>query len=86
MTPEQRAALRTTVASLPLRDFERPGVASVRGQDLAASLLLDLPVAVRPRRSRVAPLVPLLRTVFPRAEVRIGAEQVRVQVEFAVPR
>lgn len=86
MTPEQRTALRTTVASLPLADFERPGTASAHGQDREATLVLDLPVAVRPRRTRVAPLVPLLRTAFPRAEVRIGEDRVLVQVEFSVPR
>lgn len=86
MTAEQRTALRTTVASLPLADFERPGTASVRGQDLDATMVLTLPVAARPRRSRVAPLVPLLRTVFPRADVRIGDERVLVQVDFALPR
>jgi hypothetical protein len=84
MTPEQRTALRTTVASLPLADFERPGTAVVHGQDRAATLLLTLPVAARPRRTRVAPLVPLLRTVFPRADVRIDDERVLVQVDFAV--
>lgn len=86
MTPEQRTALRTTVASLPLADFERPGTASASGQDREATLVLDLPVAARPRRTRVAPLVPLLRTAFPRADVRIGDERVLVQVDFSVPR
>jgi hypothetical protein len=84
MTPEQRTALRTTVASLPLADFERPGTASAAGQDREATLVLDLPVAVRPRRTRVAPLVPLLRTAFPRADVRIGDERVLVRVDFSV--
>jgi hypothetical protein len=86
MTPEQRTALRTTVASLPLADFERPGTAVVHGQDRSATLVLTLPVAARPRRTRVAPLVPLLRAVFPRADVRIGDELVLVQVDFSVPR
>jgi hypothetical protein len=85
MTPEQRTALRTTVASLPLADFERPGTASVRGQDRDATLTLTLPVAARPRRTRVAPLVPLLRTRFSRADVRIGDDRVLVAVDFAVP-
>ncbi|GAA4747312.1 hypothetical protein GCM10025783_19270 [Amnibacterium soli] len=84
MTPEQRAALRTTVASLPLADFERPGTAAVDGLDRAATLRLSLPVAARPRRSRYAPLVPLLRAVFPRAELRIDGDRVLVQVDFAV--
>lgn len=86
MTAEQRTALRTTVASLPLADFERPGTASARGQDRDAVLVLDLPVAVRPRRTRVAPLVPLLRTAFDRADVRIGDERVLVEVGFSVAR
>jgi hypothetical protein len=86
MTPEQRTALRTTVASLPLADFERPGTASASGQDREATLVLDLPVAARPRRTRVAPLVPLLRTAFSRADVRIGDEHVLVQVDFTVGR
>jgi hypothetical protein len=86
MTPEQRAALRTTIASLPLADFERPGTASARGQDREATLVLDLPVAARPRRSRVAPLVPLLRTAFARADVRIDDDHVQVRVDFSVPR
>jgi hypothetical protein len=84
MTPQQRTALRTTVASLPLADFERPGTASVRGQDRDATLALTLPVAVRPRRTRVAPLVPLLRTAFPRADIRFGDDRVVVEVDFAV--
>jgi hypothetical protein len=86
MTPEQRSALRTTVASLPLADFERPGTASASGQDREATLVLDLPVAARPRRTRVAPLVPLLRTAFRRADIRIGDERVLVQVDFSVGR
>ncbi|MBW4041069.1 MAG: hypothetical protein HIU86_02930 [Acidobacteria bacterium] len=86
MTPEQRTALRTTVASLPLADFERPGTASAYGQDREATLVLDLPVAARPRRNRVAPLVPLLRAVFPRADVRIDADRVQVRVDYSVPR
>ncbi|MGN6446477.1 hypothetical protein [Amnibacterium sp.] len=86
MTPEQRTALRTTVASLPLADFERPGTASVRGQDREARLVLDLPVAARPRRTRVAPLVPLLRTAFPRADLRMDDAHVLVEVAFTVPR
>ncbi|RIX30035.1 hypothetical protein [Amnibacterium setariae] len=86
MTAAQRTALRTTVASLPLADFERPGLASVRGQDRDAVLELALPVAARPRRTRVAPLVPLLRSAFARADVRIGDEQVSVRVELTVPR
>ena len=86
MTPEQRTALRTTVASLPLADFERPGTASASGQDREATLVLDLPVAARPRRSRVAPLVPLLRTAFARADVRIDDDRVQVRVDFSVPR
>lgn len=85
MSPEQRTALRTTVASLPLADFERPGTAVVHGQDRSATLVLALPVAARPRRTRVAPLVPLLRAVFPRADVRIGDERVLVQADFSVP-
>jgi hypothetical protein len=84
MTPQQRTALRTTVASLPLADFERPGTASVRGQDHDASIELTLPVAARPRRTRVAPLVPLLRSAFPRADVRIDDERVLVAVAFTV--
>jgi hypothetical protein len=86
MTPEQRTALRTTVASLPLADFERPGTASAQGQDREATLVLDLPVAARPRRNRVAPLVPLLRTAFARADVRIDDHHVQVRVDFSVPR
>ena len=86
MTAAQRTALRTTVASLPLADFERPGVASVRGQDRDAVLELALPVAARPRRTRVAPLVPLLRSAFGRADVRIDDDRVLVRVELAVPR
>lgn len=86
MTPEQRTALRTTVASLPLADFERPGTASVRGQDREARLVLDLPVAARPRRTRVAPLVPLLRTAVPRADLRMDDAHVLVEVAFTVPR
>ncbi|GAA2750698.1 hypothetical protein [Amnibacterium kyonggiense] len=86
MTAEQRTALRTTVASLPLADFERPGTASARGQDREAVLVLDLPVAARPRRTRVAPLVPLLRTAFGRADVRIDDERVVVEVGFSVAR
>ena len=84
MTPEQRTALRTTVASLPLADFERPGTAVVHGLDRAATLRLHLPVAARPRRTRVAPLVPLLRTAFLRADVRIDDDRVLVEVDFAV--
>jgi hypothetical protein len=86
MTVEQRTALRTTVASLPLADFEHPGTASVRGQDREATLTLVLPVSTRPRRTRVAPQVPLLRTSFPRADVRIGDERVLVRVDFGIPR
>ena len=86
LTPAQRSALRTTVASLPLADFERPGAVTVRGQDRSASLVLALPVAVKPRRSRVAPLIPLLRSAFPRAHVRIGAERVQVLVDVVVER
>lgn len=84
LTPEQRTALRTTVASLPLADFERPGTATVDGQDRAASLVLTLPVATRPRRTRVAPLVPLLRSVFPAADIRIGDDRVLVLVDLVV--
>ncbi|WP_375388037.1 hypothetical protein [uncultured Amnibacterium sp.] len=84
LTTEQRAALRTTVASLPLADFERPGSVTVRGQDRTATIVLSLPVAVRPRRSRVAPLVPLLRSVLPRAEIRIGGDRVLVLVDVVV--
>jgi hypothetical protein len=84
LTPEQRTALRTTVASLPLADFERPGSAAVVGQDRSASIVLTLPVSTRPRRTRVAPLVPLLRSVFPRAEIRIGSERVLVLVDVVV--
>jgi hypothetical protein len=86
MTPQQRTALRTTVASLPLADFERPGTASAHGYDRDATLVLVLPVAARPRRNRVAPLVPLLRTEFARADVRIDDDHVLVQVDFSVPR
>jgi len=86
LTAAQRTALRTTVASLPLADFERPGTASVRGQDREAVLVLELPVGARPKRARVAPLVPLLRTVFTRADVRIDDDRVLLEVEFTVPR
>lgn len=86
MTSDQRTALRTTFASLPLADFDRPGTASVIGQDLEATLTLTLPVVGRPPRARVAPLVPLLRTAFARADVRIEDTRVLVIAEFTVAR
>lgn len=86
MTADQRTALRTTFASLPLADFDRPGSASVTGQDLDATLTLSLPVVRRPPRPRVAPLVPLLRTAFDRADIRIEDTRVLVIAEFTVAR
>lgn len=86
LTTQQRTALRTTIASLPLADFDAPGTAVVRGQDRQAAVELVLPVAAPPRRSRVAPLVPLLRTVFSRADIRVADDRVVVAVEVVVPR
>lgn len=84
LTAEQRAALRTVFASLPLADFDRPGGIAASGQDLQARIVATLPVSHPPRRSRVAPLVPLLRAEFARAAVDAEEDRVVVSVEVAL--
>jgi hypothetical protein len=84
MSAEQRTAIRSTLAALPLLDTEHPGTAKIVGQDLGAVLELALPVHRRPPRSVLSPLMPLLRTVFSRLEVRVDQHAAVLVLEFSV--
>lgn len=84
MGQEQRTAIRSTLRTLPLLDPERPGTAKIVGQDLDAVLELALPVQRRPPRAVLAPMMPVLRTVFAHVEVRVDAHAVVLVLEFHV--
>lgn len=86
MSPEQRTAVRGLVGAVPLLDPARPGTAVVVGQDLEAVLELTLPVGSRPPRSVIAPLLPVLRSVFPHVDLRSDDHAVVLVAEVPVER
>lgn len=86
MSPEQRTAVRGLVGALPLLDPTRPGTAVVVGQDLEAVLELTVPVSARPARSVLAPLLPVLRSVFPHVDLRSDEHAVVLVAEVPVER
>jgi hypothetical protein len=83
MTAEQRAALRSTLAALPLLDPEHPGTARLSARERGAVAEVAVPVQRRPSRGDLAPMMPMLRTVFTRAEVRADEHAVVLLLEFS---
>ena len=86
MTAEQRTALRTVFAALPLADPARPGSARISSQDLDVEAVLTLPLADRPTRAGIAPLIPLLRAAFVHADLRVEGDAVVLDVAYGLPR
>jgi hypothetical protein len=86
MSPDQRTAVRGLVGALPLLDAARPGTAVVVGQDLEAVLELTVPVRSRPARSVLAPLLPVLRSVFTHVDLRSDEHAVVLVAEVPVAR
>jgi hypothetical protein len=86
MSPDQRTAVRGLVSALPLLDPARPGTATVVGQDLEAVLELTVPVRARPPRSVLAPLLPVLRSVFGHVDLRSDEHAVVLVAEVPVER
>ncbi|HEV7623401.1 MAG TPA: hypothetical protein VGO26_04645 [Amnibacterium sp.] len=86
MSPHQRTAVRGLVGALPLLDPGSPGTAVVVGQDLEAVLELTVPVRSRPPRSVLAPLLPVLRSVFPHVDLRSDEHAVVLVAEVPVER
>ncbi|MGN6744037.1 MAG: hypothetical protein ACTHJL_12195 [Amnibacterium sp.] len=86
MDPDQRTAIRSLVGAVPVLDPERPGTAVVVGQDLEAVLELTVPVRSRPSRSTLGPLMPVLRSVFRRVDLRSDEHAVVLVAEVPVQR
>ena len=84
MSQEQRTAIRSLVAALPLLDPDRPGTAVLVGQDLEAVLELTIPVRTRPPRAALAPLIPVLRTVLGHVDLRSDDHAVVLVAEVPV--
>lgn len=84
MTAQQRTALRTVLAALPIEHPDRPGRALVHGQDLDAQVRLEVPLRVRPDRRRLAAVVPLLRSAFAHADVRVEGGRAVVVATWSV--
>ncbi|HET6826166.1 MAG TPA: hypothetical protein VFH64_09600 [Amnibacterium sp.] len=86
MSPDQRTAVRGLLGALPLLDPARPGTAVVVGQDREAVLELTVPVRSRPPRSVLAPLLPVLRSVFAHVDLRSDEHAVVLVAEVPVDR
>ena len=84
MSLEQRTTLRGLVAALPVSGSRNPGWARLSGQDLDATLELDLPLARRPDSAYLGPAVLMRRTVFPGARFRVEDGRARVAADFSV--
>ncbi len=86
MSPEQRTAIRSLLAAVPLLDPDHPGTVVVVGQDLEAVVELTVPVQHRPVRTRIAPMIPVLRTVFGHVDLRTDEHAVVLVAEMRVER
>lgn len=86
MDPDQRTAIRSLLAALPVLDPDRPGTAVLVGQDLEAVLELTVPVSARPPRAALGPLMPVLRTVFRHVDLRSDEHAVVLVAEVPVER